>query len=413
MDVRQELVKADSDLVNASANQAWVRWLIDWNYPGAAYPTLWRRLEDEPDLKPQAERDKILFDMGYTPNPAYVVETYGEGFEQPEPPEESAPLTGEQVGTLMQILDKGGAYGPEKLASVLQLAFPTLTEEQLAELTATPPAPDPAAAPGAGMEPGLDQPPAELPEVDLDSLDGLFSAGDLTFAKKCKKGISCGNACISALKTCRKALNPEQAEGGAAVATTAGAGAASGDSDVPQINSDGSHEGNTMSIEEYAQQIGISEEEARARYRAVAGWTVADYGDIRENQIDGVDDPRVEVIDAYLNSVPSFEGDVYRGLKFFDEDDYNSYLDSISGGVMDLNAHSSFTSSEEIGRSFVEGRSPFGALIRATGNRSGKSIAGVSEFPEEGEVLVPRGARYAVRNITREGNVSIIDVEEI
>ena len=77
MDVRQDLVKADADLVCESFNRTVVRWLCEWNFPGAALPRVWRRIEDDPDLKPQAERDKHIYDMGFKPTLTYVTETYG------------------------------------------------------------------------------------------------------------------------------------------------------------------------------------------------------------------------------------------------------------------------------------------------------------------------------------------------
>lgn len=77
MDVRQDLVKADADLVCESFNRTVVRWLCEWNFPNAALPRVWRRIEDDPDLKPQAERDKLIFDMGFRPTLTYVTETYG------------------------------------------------------------------------------------------------------------------------------------------------------------------------------------------------------------------------------------------------------------------------------------------------------------------------------------------------
>lgn len=77
MDVRQDLVKADADIVCESFNRGPARWLTDWNYPGAAYPRVWRRIEDEPDLKPQAERDEIISRMGFKPTLKYIKDTYG------------------------------------------------------------------------------------------------------------------------------------------------------------------------------------------------------------------------------------------------------------------------------------------------------------------------------------------------
>lgn len=84
MDVRQDLIKADSDLVCDSFSRTIGRWLTDWNYPGAAYPRVMRRIEDEPDLKPQAERDKVIYDMGFKPKLDYIIEAYGDGWEERE-----------------------------------------------------------------------------------------------------------------------------------------------------------------------------------------------------------------------------------------------------------------------------------------------------------------------------------------
>lgn len=91
-EVRADLVKADADLVCHSANASWVRWLTEWNFPGAALPRIWRRIEDEPDLKLQAERDEIIVRMGFKPSLEYIRQTYGGGWGEkaaappPQPP---------------------------------------------------------------------------------------------------------------------------------------------------------------------------------------------------------------------------------------------------------------------------------------------------------------------------------------
>jgi len=81
MDVRQDLVKADADLVCVSFSLQVLRWLTEWNFPGAKTPRVWRLVDDEPDLTAQATREKIIFDMGYRPTLRHVVETYGGEWE--------------------------------------------------------------------------------------------------------------------------------------------------------------------------------------------------------------------------------------------------------------------------------------------------------------------------------------------
>lgn len=88
-DVRQDIVAADADLVCQSANSTWVKWLVDYNLPGAAYPQLWRDMEEEEDLSQRVNRDKTLFDMGYKLKPEAVAKVYGDDYEavqKEEPP---------------------------------------------------------------------------------------------------------------------------------------------------------------------------------------------------------------------------------------------------------------------------------------------------------------------------------------
>lgn len=82
MEVRQDLVKADADVICDSFNRSVVRWLVDWNYPGAAYPKVWRDIEEPEDLKARSERDKNLFDMGFKPTLREVQDTYGGEWEE-------------------------------------------------------------------------------------------------------------------------------------------------------------------------------------------------------------------------------------------------------------------------------------------------------------------------------------------
>jgi len=84
-DVRHDLVTADADLLCASANQTWVRWVVDWSYPGAAYPKVWRRMEEDEDLNTRAEREKNLFTLGYRPTLAQIKDTYGGEWEATAP----------------------------------------------------------------------------------------------------------------------------------------------------------------------------------------------------------------------------------------------------------------------------------------------------------------------------------------
>lgn len=78
--VRDDILKADADLLSETLNNTLIRWIVDFNYPsGTPYPKFWIRTKPEVDLKALAERDKILFrDIGGFDVPvSYIRDTYG------------------------------------------------------------------------------------------------------------------------------------------------------------------------------------------------------------------------------------------------------------------------------------------------------------------------------------------------
>jgi phage gp29-like protein len=80
-EVREDLIKADADLVCGSFNATVAKSLTWYNDPTAPVPKVWRRVEPDEDLKSRAERDKVIFDMGYRPTLKYVTETYDGKYE--------------------------------------------------------------------------------------------------------------------------------------------------------------------------------------------------------------------------------------------------------------------------------------------------------------------------------------------
>lgn len=89
----QRLVKADADLLCESFNRSVVRWLTDWNFPGAAYPKVWRRTEPADDLAQRSEIERRILDMGYRPTLQQIKDTY-DGEWEPVPKAEPSASTG-------------------------------------------------------------------------------------------------------------------------------------------------------------------------------------------------------------------------------------------------------------------------------------------------------------------------------
>lgn len=79
--VRDEVVKADADLINESFNRQVVAPLTFWNYgPGVRPPKVWRRVGEEVDLKLQAETDKLVAEQGWERTEESIRSLYGEGW---------------------------------------------------------------------------------------------------------------------------------------------------------------------------------------------------------------------------------------------------------------------------------------------------------------------------------------------
>lgn len=92
-DVRQDLVKADADLICESFNLSVVRWLTAWNFPDAQPPRVYRVVEEPEDLDARAKRDQSIVGMGFKPTLAYVVDTYGGEWTETKAPPPMLPGT--------------------------------------------------------------------------------------------------------------------------------------------------------------------------------------------------------------------------------------------------------------------------------------------------------------------------------
>lgn len=84
-DVRDDLIKADADMVCNSFNDQVARWLTEWNFPGAGVPKVWRKVEPDEDLQAAAETDSAIKALGYTPGLEYIKQRYGDHWEKAEP----------------------------------------------------------------------------------------------------------------------------------------------------------------------------------------------------------------------------------------------------------------------------------------------------------------------------------------
>jgi len=126
--VKLEIVRSDEQTINESFNDQVVRWLVDWNFPNAAYPRVFRDVQEAEDLNARAERDLQITRMGFQPTQDYIDTTYGEGFE----PAAGGAAGGQQHGQGGDQGQSGQDGGQENEA----FAEPAEHEQQRDELTA-------------------------------------------------------------------------------------------------------------------------------------------------------------------------------------------------------------------------------------------------------------------------------------
>lgn len=93
-DVRIEVAKDDADELDETLNATLVKWIVEFNIPGAACPKL-RSVFDEPeDQTAAATRDKTLHEMGWELTEEAVAEKYGEGYVKRAPAPPPDPMGG-------------------------------------------------------------------------------------------------------------------------------------------------------------------------------------------------------------------------------------------------------------------------------------------------------------------------------
>jgi phage gp29-like protein len=126
--VRQDYIKADADALCLCLNESLIRWIVDYNFPGVTkYPKVWIRTEEEKDLKPLAERDQILLNMGARITHAYIHDTYG----IPEPDSNEELL--QQQGTIQNEESRMRNTGQQVEGNRQQAEGSKETLEQFAE----------------------------------------------------------------------------------------------------------------------------------------------------------------------------------------------------------------------------------------------------------------------------------------
>lgn len=189
--------------------------------------------------------------------------------------------------------------------------------------------------------------------------------------------------------------------------------------------SSGKSQGTTSLTElerEQAKELGIDPDkegakEAIADGVAVYQFTRGNYDSFMKADRDGTPYPLNDRVNEYLKKAPKFDGEIYRGLAI-DNDKIESFLESFAeGNTVEMPTKASFSKDGDQAYARIfdfdadSGISP--VLLRVPKSKSGVDITRISSTPSEKEVLVPKGTKYKVASVKKEGPNIVIDLEEV
>ncbi|MGL4619162.1 MAG: phage portal protein family protein [Chroococcidiopsis sp.] len=177
--VKDEVIESDADLLCESFNNGPAKWLTDWNFPGAAYPKVRRKIQVDPDPAAMADTDTKLQGLGISLKPEAIVAKYGEDYIVPENSDSVPHSTGEQVNALVSIITnaKQGGWSDKLVAGIINGAFPNWPDEAVAAITSN-----------LGDGTGDGTVPVPTDPQSLDEIETEFAMSDLEVEFKIAEG---------------------------------------------------------------------------------------------------------------------------------------------------------------------------------------------------------------------------------
>lgn len=124
-----------------------------------------------------------------------------------------------------------------------------------------------------------------------------------------------------------------------------------------------------------------------------------------------------EKLNDYLDRAPKYEGTLYRGIAV-EKGEVKDILDKYKEGAkFDLDAKQSWTKEESVAHNRIKEvarhrEEPVKITFEYPGSKAGVDVSSHSNFEEEKEVIVPKGAKYKVKDVKKSDDGYKIIFEE-
>lgn len=145
---------------------------------------------------------------------------------------------------------------------------------------------------------------------------------------------------------------------------------------------------------------GFSMDKAQEVRKYISYYTESGYSDIRN----GGNEPGRIAIEEFIESSPTYNGEIYRGMKFNGKKGSEFVSQLQEGATMDMRGISSWSSDYNVANYFANKFDTDYRILFKVKNKTGVGIKHLSSFPKESEVLQSGKTRFKIKKVIDKSN---------
>lgn len=165
-----------------------------------------------------------------------------------------------------------------------------------------------------------------------------------------------------------------------------------------------------FAVQQIKDDTNVSFKEAEQYYNRLVDYLGGNY----REYTDGFRQKEIQELDEILSKLPKYNSEIYRGMTFAnydvytgrleESDNFKTFLDANIGDELKMKSVSSWTSNEEVSRTFsgvIDSSTVYNSgasvILICDNNKSGAGVQHISKFKDaEAEVLLPSTAKWKI-----------------